>query len=76
MRAAARGLLRMDVDHRRFLVRSQYATDGETNVLCELQDEGLIEFGVGGRLGASLVRDMQPSRAGQEWIAQREDVRR
>jgi hypothetical protein len=62
----------MDVDHRRFLIRERYADADETNLLCDLQDEGLIEFGVGGRLGASLIRDVQPSRNGAEWLARAE----
>lgn len=78
MRAVAENRVRMDVDHRRFLISSRiiigsiYADDTMTNALCELQETQLIRFGVGGSLGVTLIRDVQPSQAGKEWLARAE----
>jgi hypothetical protein len=78
MQAVAENRVRMDVDLRRFLISSRiiigsfYADDSVTNALFELQEEGLVRFGVGGRLGVTLVRDIEPSPAGAEWLARAE----
>lgn len=78
MQAVAENQVRMDVDHRRFLISSRitigsfYANDSMTNALVELQEECLIRFGVGGSLGLTLIRDMEPSPAGEQWLARAE----
>lgn len=82
MRAVAESRVRMDVDHRRFLISSQvtigsvYADDAMTNALCELQEAWLVRFGVGGSLGITLIRDVEPSPAGRDWLARAEQESR
>jgi hypothetical protein len=78
MRAVAENRVRMDVDHRRFLISSRiaigafYADDSVTNALVDLQDAQLVRFGVGGSLGVTLIRDLEPSPAGEKWLARAE----
>lgn len=78
MRAVAENRVRMDVDHRRFLISSRiiigslYADDSMTNAFCELQEARLIQFGVGGISGATLIRNLEPSPAGADWLARTE----
>lgn len=78
MRAVAENRVRMDVDHRRFLISSRivigsfYADGAVTNALVELQEAQLVRFGVGGSLGVTLIRDVEPSPAGEQWLARAE----
>lgn len=78
MCAVVENRVRMDIDHRRFLISSRstigsiYADDAMTNAFCELQAAQLIRFGVGSSLGVTLILDVEPSEAGAEWLARAE----
>jgi hypothetical protein len=76
MRTAVNGRLYLDMDHKRFQLGHSYATDTETNALCEAQDAALVDMGdvdAWVRIGAGpLIRQMVATDAGHEWLAQAE----